>query len=100
MGREWIFQTLSLCCARILALGGSPFTHVTKAKEGAAPRFFGPCTPHGTPGQVGRTWGTRPGRRASFFSLTALLGAREPYRIFNPSPFFEDLRAKRKRRYP
>jgi|SRR5579859_6543057 len=24
-----------------------------------------PCTPHGTPGQVGRTWGTRPGKRTS-----------------------------------
>src|SRR2546423_7364201 len=24
---------------------------------------FGPCTPHGTPGQVERTWGTRPEAR-------------------------------------
>jgi hypothetical protein len=26
----------------------------------AAPAFFGPSTPRGKPGQVGRTWGTRP----------------------------------------
>ena len=32
----------------------------TNSDRGAAPIFFGPCTPHGTPGQVGRTWGTRP----------------------------------------
>jgi hypothetical protein len=27
---------------------------------GLRPVFLGPCTPHGTPGQVVRTWGTRP----------------------------------------
>jgi hypothetical protein len=36
-----------------------------KRWEGLRPVFFGPCTPHGTPGQVGRTWGTRPGKRAA-----------------------------------
>jgi hypothetical protein len=36
---------------------------------GLRPVFFGPCTPHGKPGQVRRTWGTRPGNRASFLLL-------------------------------
>jgi hypothetical protein len=36
--------------ARVLA-------HGVKALEESV---FGPCTPHGKPGQVGRTWGTRP----------------------------------------
>ena len=35
------------------------FCHIAKALKGAAPHLFGPCT-------LGRTWGTRPGRRASF----------------------------------
>jgi hypothetical protein len=30
--------------------------------KGWRPIFFGPCTPHGTPGQARRTWGTRPGK--------------------------------------
>jgi hypothetical protein len=41
-----------------LALGRSLFANVIEAMEGAAPFFFGPCTP-------GRTRGTGPGRRAS-----------------------------------
>jgi hypothetical protein len=31
-----------------------------KSDRRAAPIVFGPCTPHGKPGRVGRTWGTRP----------------------------------------
>jgi hypothetical protein len=47
--------------ARILALGRSLFARMAKTFEGAAPRLFGPCT-------LRRTWGTRPGKRASFFA--------------------------------
>src|ERR1700757_4690229 len=32
----------------------------TKAIVGASPIVFGPCTLHGAPGQVERTWGTCP----------------------------------------
>jgi hypothetical protein len=35
------------------------------ALMGLRPVFFGPCTPHGKPGRVGRAWGTRPGKRAA-----------------------------------
>src|ERR1700719_558147 len=34
------------------------FRHTLKRREGLRPVFFGPCT-------LGRTWGTRPGKRAS-----------------------------------
>jgi len=36
------------------------------------PVFFGPCTPHGTPGQVGRTWGTLPAIKASILAPAAV----------------------------
>jgi hypothetical protein len=38
------------------------------ALMGLRPVFFGPSTPHGTPEQVGRTWGTRPGKQARLFA--------------------------------
>jgi hypothetical protein len=48
----------------ILAFGHSLSDRVTVAEEGAAPVLFGPCT-------LGRTWGTRPGRRTSLLAPTA-----------------------------
>jgi hypothetical protein len=41
-------------------------TQVAEALEGLRPVFFGPRT-------LGRTWGTRPGKRASFFAPTTVL---------------------------
>jgi hypothetical protein len=41
--------------------------HRRSVGGGFASVFFGPCTLHGTPGQVVRTWGTRPGKWASLF---------------------------------
>jgi hypothetical protein len=38
------------------------YSLVVKEKRslGLRPIVFGPCTPHGKPGQVRRTWATRP----------------------------------------
>jgi hypothetical protein len=37
----------------------------SKSVRGAAPVFFGPCT-------LGRTWGTRPGKRALLFAQASI----------------------------
>jgi hypothetical protein len=63
-GPKTDFSNAFTQCTRILALGRGLFPCVTKALEGAAPVFFGPCT-------LRRTWGTRPEKRASFFAPTS-----------------------------
>jgi hypothetical protein len=84
MGRKRCFQMLSVHCTRILALGRCFFCYLTEALEGAAPIFFGPCT-------LWRTWGTRPGARASVF-LNRLEGILSLYFCFIHA--FHDLRSK------
>src|SRR5580700_7411214 len=63
-GPKTDFSNAFTHCTRTLALGRSLFARVTEALEGAAPVFIGPCT-------LRRTWGTRPGRRASFLAPTS-----------------------------
>jgi hypothetical protein len=55
--RFWTFTHVQRCSI----LAAIFFSHVARALEGLRPIFFGPCT-------LGRTWGTRPGSRASFFA--------------------------------
>ena len=49
--------------ARTLALGRSVFAALQKRSKELRPVFFSPCT-------LGRTWGTRPVKRASVFAPT------------------------------
>jgi hypothetical protein len=62
MGRKRILPMLSLHAQGLLLLA-AVFLPNSKSVGRAAPVFFGPRTPV-------RTWGTRPGKRASFFAPT------------------------------
>ncbi len=61
---------------------------IAKRSKGCAV-FFSPCTPRGPPGQVGRTWATRPGRRASVFPHTTATprNSRRLPNLVSQSPF-------------
>jgi hypothetical protein len=54
---------VEVCALRAIRIGGRDkerFFRSRKNDRRAAPILFGPRTPHGKPGRVGRTWGTRP----------------------------------------
>jgi hypothetical protein len=64
MGRGRILPMLSLHAQGLSLLAAVFSPHSKSVGKGLRPVFFGPCT-------LGRTWGTRPGKRASFFAPTA-----------------------------
>src|SRR5258708_24241535 len=62
MGRKRILPMLSFHGQGLF--GRSVFAALQKRSKELRPVFFSPCT-------LGRTWGTRSGRRASFLALAS-----------------------------
>jgi hypothetical protein len=94
-GPKTDFSNAFTPCATTLALRRSLLARLAERWKGLRPVFFGPCT-------LGRTWGTRPGKRALLLAqgrACSLVHRKRSYPTSNldssevqPSPF-DKLRA-------